>query len=64
VTFAPLRPAAPGVCQVREVELRGQIFSGKRCPMQVGYTGISMGKIMGKMMIKVGVYPQKMQFEW
>jgi hypothetical protein len=59
VTFAPLRPAAPGVCQVREVELRGQI-----CPMQVGYTGISMGKIMGKMMIKVGVYPQKMQFEW
>jgi hypothetical protein len=32
--------------------------------MQVGYTGISMGKIMGKMMIKVGVYPQKMQFEW
>lgn len=28
-----------GVCQVREVELRGQIFSGKRCPMQVSHGG-------------------------
>ena len=46
--FTPMGSAAPGVCQVREVELRGQIFSGKRCPMQVGKSGNFNGKNPGK----------------